>query len=191
MTFWRLEHSVCLQVEPTQLGSLSLDTSNTTNRVYKVEPFKFKFPSAKGWILYGVCPTSSENVMYRNSRIKVKQFICSVIVIYHIIWFPVPNLSPYFFIGAAVEDANILKQAEIIVADNNLLGLQLYNLPAAKWVQGTWAGVDTIMQHYDASKVCKFQICKLGKFMCKMFAQTSTNWLLKCKCYIQAQLCQI
>jgi hypothetical protein len=72
--------------------------------------------------------------------------------------FPVPNLSPNFLIGAAVEEINILKQAEIIVADNNLLGLQLYNLPAAKWVQGTWAGVDTIMQHYDVSKVCNLQI---------------------------------
>jgi hypothetical protein len=79
-------------------------------------------------------------------------------VVYHIICFPVPNLSPNVLIGAAVEDVNILKQAEIIVADNNLLGLQLYNLPAAKWVQGTWAGVDAIMQHYDVSKVCKFQM---------------------------------
>jgi len=51
-----------------------------------------------------------------------------------------------------------LKKAEIIVADNDLLGLHLYNLPAARWVQGTWAGVESILQHYDVSKVCKLQI---------------------------------
>jgi len=53
---------------------------------------------------------------------------------------------------------NVLKEAEVIVADNNLLGMQLYNLPAAKWVQGTWAGVESVMQYYDPSKVCKFWI---------------------------------
>lgn len=76
----------------------------------------------------------------------------------HILCSSIPNLSPNFFLGASVEDINILKQAEIIVADNNLLGMQLYNLPAAKWVQGTFAGVETIVQHYVVSKVCKFQI---------------------------------
>ncbi|KAJ4439798.1 hypothetical protein ANN_07926, partial [Periplaneta americana] len=52
------------------------------------------------------------------------------------------------------EEMKLLREAEIIIADNDLLGTQLYNLPAAKWVQGTWAGVEKIMQHYDVTKVC-------------------------------------
>ncbi|PSN50489.1 hypothetical protein C0J52_10720 [Blattella germanica] len=59
-------------------------------------------------------------------------------------------------------DAAKLREAEIIVADNGLLGKELYNLPAAKWVQGTWAGVETLMEHYDANKVkCLFYLLKL------------------------------
>jgi hypothetical protein len=63
---------------------------------------------------------------------------------------------PHSVVGSGEDDMRILKQAEIIVADNNLLGKQLYNLPDTKWVQGTWAGVETLMQYYDASKVCRF-----------------------------------
>ncbi|XP_069703492.1 glyoxylate/hydroxypyruvate reductase A-like isoform X2 [Periplaneta americana] len=51
------------------------------------------------------------------------------------------------------EEMKLLREAEIIIADNDLLGTQLYNLPAAKWVQGTWAGVEKIMQHYDVTKL--------------------------------------
>jgi hypothetical protein len=77
---------------------------------------------------------------------KTHLFICTTI----------RNFFPHSVVGSGDDDMRILKQAEIIVADNNLLGMQLYNLPDAKWVQGTWAGVDALMQHYDGSKVCRF-----------------------------------
>ena len=61
----------------------------------------------------------------------------------------------FFFLAGSGEDLKLLQQANVIVADNNLVGMQLYNLPVAKWVQGTWAGVDKLLQHYDSNKVVK------------------------------------
>lgn len=38
-----------------------------------------------------------------------------------------------------------MKDAEILVSDNNLITQVMYSLPKIKWVQSTWAGVENIM----------------------------------------------
>lgn len=38
-----------------------------------------------------------------------------------------------------------LKESEIIVADFDLIGPFLNDLPKVKWIQGTWAGIDSLM----------------------------------------------
>ena len=41
----------------------------------------------------------------------------------------------------------LLQEAEIIVTDFDLIAPHLNNLKKAKWVQGTWAGVDYLINH--------------------------------------------
>ncbi|CAH0560188.1 unnamed protein product [Brassicogethes aeneus] len=41
------------------------------------------------------------------------------------------------------------KQSRIIIADFDLIGPHLYDLPNAKWVQGTWAGTDKLAAYLN------------------------------------------
>ncbi|XP_046402094.1 glyoxylate/hydroxypyruvate reductase A-like [Ischnura elegans] len=50
------------------------------------------------------------------------------------------------------EHLELLKESEIIIADARLICPYLYDLEKAKWIQGTWAGVDMYLNHIDKTK---------------------------------------
>jgi len=39
-----------------------------------------------------------------------------------------------------------LKDAEILLGDNNLIAQVLFKLPKIKWIQSTWAGIESYLQ---------------------------------------------
>lgn len=62
------------------------------------------------------------------------------------------------------------KQSSVLVCDFNLVGKYLYDLPNAKWIQGTWAGVDKLMPFIQKDKYIPYQITRFtgehfGKIM--------------------------
>nr|CAD7442295.1 unnamed protein product [Timema bartmani] len=88
------------------------------------------------------------------------------------------NISP-----DAVSDAELqpLKEAEVIVADCNLLAPYLYHLNA-KWIQGTWAGVEPLLNSIDSSKPpLSYQFTRFsGRFfgiaMAEYVVSNIVNW---------------
>lgn len=57
-------------------------------------------------------------------------------------------------------DLTPLKEAEIVVGDYNLMAPYLYQLPNLKWMQGTWAGLDSLWPHIDKKAPPKFPITR-------------------------------
>lgn len=55
-----------------------------------------------------------------------------------------------------------LKQSKVIVADFDLIGPHLYNLPNVRWIQGTWAGTDALMPFINKSDPPKFPISRFS-----------------------------
>ncbi|KAF5283341.1 hypothetical protein FQR65_LT13890 [Abscondita terminalis] len=51
--------------------------------------------------------------------------------------------------SSRARNIELLKEAEILVADVDWAGPYIYNLPNLKWLQGTWAGVDAISPYID------------------------------------------
>lgn len=65
-----------------------------------------------------------------------------------------------------------MKESEIIIGDFDLLGPVLYDLPKAKWVQGTWAGVDKISTHIKQDNELPFIITRFsGKHFGRMMGE--------------------
>lgn len=44
------------------------------------------------------------------------------------------------------EEIDDLSDAEILVADNNLIPKVLYKMPNIKWIQSSWAGIESILK---------------------------------------------
>ncbi|XP_019629904.1 PREDICTED: uncharacterized protein LOC109474138 [Branchiostoma belcheri] len=64
------------------------------------------------------------------------------------------NFDTYGLLPSAPtpEDVAALQEAEILVADPNLMPPLMHKLPQLKWVQSTWAGVDSMLKHLDKTK---------------------------------------
>ncbi|XP_019764299.2 glyoxylate/hydroxypyruvate reductase A isoform X1 [Dendroctonus ponderosae] len=69
-------------------------------------------------------------------------------------------LPSLVFVEVLPSDLSPLKEAEIIVGDYNLIAPHLYQLPKLKWVQGTWAGLDSLWPHIDRQAPPKFPITR-------------------------------
>ncbi|XP_067003289.1 glyoxylate/hydroxypyruvate reductase A [Anabrus simplex] len=55
--------------------------------------------------------------------------------------------------GEVSDDSlKVLQESEIIIGDFNIMAPVLDQLPNVKWLQGTWAGADTIFKTYDHNK---------------------------------------
>lgn len=46
-----------------------------------------------------------------------------------------------------LENDEQLKQSRIIIGDYPLIGPYIYQLPNAEWIQGTWAGVESLFKN--------------------------------------------
>ncbi|KAF5299962.1 hypothetical protein FQA39_LY11335 [Lamprigera yunnana] len=73
------------------------------------------------------------------------------------------------------DDIDKLKQAEIVVADFDLMAPHIYNLPKLKWLQGTWAGVDKIVPH--VSKPLPFL---MTRFSGQHFGRMMSEYIIAC-----------
>ncbi|KAG8227556.1 hypothetical protein J437_LFUL000656 [Ladona fulva] len=51
------------------------------------------------------------------------------------------------------DDLNTLKRSEIIISDADRICTFLYELPATRWIQGTWAGADLYRKYIDKNEV--------------------------------------
>jgi len=73
------------------------------------------------------------------------------------------------------ENANQVRDIkdEIIIADLNLIGPHIYNLPQVKWIQGTFAGIDKLIPHIDKSKgPLKCQVTRFsGNYFGRMMSE--------------------
>ncbi|XP_066254871.1 glyoxylate/hydroxypyruvate reductase A-like [Euwallacea similis] len=69
----------------------------------------------------------------------------------------IPSLS---YIQVQPSDPSSLKDTEIILGDYDLIGPYIYDLPKIKWIQGTWAGLDSLWSHIKAEDPPKFPITR-------------------------------
>lgn len=70
-----------------------------------------------------------------------------------------------FIIDFFTEKDEVFKNSQIIVADFDLLSSFLYELPNAKWIQGTWAGVETLLKHVIPNQPPSFLVTRFsGKY---------------------------
>ncbi|CAH1105244.1 unnamed protein product [Psylliodes chrysocephalus] len=73
------------------------------------------------------------------------------------------------------ETDKIFRESEIIIADNNLIALYLYDLPNIKWIQGTWAGVERIMKVVRPGDPPKYPI---SRFTGKHFGVLMSEYVI-------------
>lgn len=90
-----------------------------------------------------------------------------------------PNIT--FYEVSDVETDKTFRDSEIIVADFDLIIPYIYHLPRAKWVQGTWAGVEGLMEKIDKSKPPSFPISRFtgdhfGKLMSEYVVSNIVNF---------------
>lgn len=52
--------------------------------------------------------------------------------------------------------------SEIIIADFNLIAPFLSKLKKAKWIQGTWAGIDFLLPHVDSNNPPPFKVTRFS-----------------------------
>ncbi|GFY70933.1 hypothetical protein TNIN_300931 [Trichonephila inaurata madagascariensis] len=69
----------------------------------------------------------------------------------------------------------MVKNAEVLVMDCTYLSELLYDLPKAKWIQTTWAGVELLMENVDKSKVPNFM---LTRYMDSYFEELMSNYVI-------------
>lgn len=55
-----------------------------------------------------------------------------------------------------------LLNSEIVLADFNLIAPLLYKLKKAKWLQGTWAGVDFLLPHVNPDNPIAFKVTRFS-----------------------------
>ena len=49
------------------------------------------------------------------------------------------------------EEIDDLSDAEILVADNNLIPKVLFKMPNIKWIQSSWAGIELILKEVKSN----------------------------------------
>lgn len=65
-----------------------------------------------------------------------------------------------------------MEQSEIIIGDFDLLSGILYDLPKAKWIQGTWAGIDKFLPAIDKNRQLPFIITRFtGDYFGRVMAE--------------------
>ncbi|XP_030760359.1 uncharacterized protein LOC115885542 [Sitophilus oryzae] len=64
------------------------------------------------------------------------------------------------FIEVKKSDLSPLYTAEIILADFASVGPHISQLEKAKWIQGTWAGIDALKQYIDVKNPPKFAVTR-------------------------------
>lgn len=55
-----------------------------------------------------------------------------------------------------------LINSEIILVDFNLIAPFLNKLKKAKWIQGTWAGIDFLLPHINLSNLLPFKVTRFS-----------------------------
>lgn len=55
-----------------------------------------------------------------------------------------------------------LNKTEVVVADYDKIAPYMYSLPKVRWVQGTWAGVETFVSGVDQSKPLPFTLTRFS-----------------------------
>ncbi|GFT41511.1 hypothetical protein NPIL_166381 [Nephila pilipes] len=73
------------------------------------------------------------------------------------------------------EGKKMVKDAEILIMDCTYLSELLYDLPKAKWIQTTWAGVELLMENVDKSKAPNFM---LTRYMDSYFEELMSNYVI-------------
>ncbi|XP_028136494.1 glyoxylate/hydroxypyruvate reductase A isoform X1 [Diabrotica virgifera virgifera] len=82
-----------------------------------------------------------------------------------------PNLTFHEVSNAELDKQ--FKESHIIVADYDLLTPHMYSLPQAKWVQGTWAGVNDLM-----AKVTQPPPFSLSRFTGRHFGALMSEYVV-------------
>lgn len=60
----------------------------------------------------------------------------------------------------------------MVVGDYDLLGPYLYSLPNLKWMQGTWAGVETLMRFIKPNQLPNYPITRFsGQFFGQLMSE--------------------
>lgn len=60
------------------------------------------------------------------------------------------------------KETELLKNADILVADTKVIANVLDYIPNVKWVQSTWAGVEALFKKLNKNKIPNFILTKLG-----------------------------
>ena len=68
-----------------------------------------------------------------------------------------------------------LRQSEIIIGDFDLLSSVLYDLPKAKWIQGTWAGIDKLLPAIDKNRRLS---CIITRFTGDYFGHVMAEYVI-------------
>lgn len=72
----------------------------------------------------------------------------------------------------SLEHEEELLNSELIIADFNLIGPYLNRLKKAKWVQGTWAGLDFVLRYINSDDPPTFQVTRYsGKDMSRQLLE--------------------
>lgn len=74
-----------------------------------------------------------------------------------------------------IHSADKTKESEIVIADMDLLAPHIKTLGNTKWVQSTWAGVDSLRSHIDFKNPPPFVI---SRFSGQFFSQIMTEYVL-------------
>ncbi|XP_057657240.1 glyoxylate/hydroxypyruvate reductase A-like [Diorhabda carinulata] len=90
-----------------------------------------------------------------------------------------PNIT--FYEVNDVETDKKFRDSQVIIADFDLIAPYIYNLSQTKWVQGTWAGVEKLMEKVDKSKPPSFPISRFtgdhfGKLMSEYVVSNIVNF---------------
>ncbi|XP_066938406.1 glyoxylate/hydroxypyruvate reductase A-like isoform X2 [Macrobrachium rosenbergii] len=72
-----------------------------------------------------------------------------------------------------------LKDAEVLLVDNNLLTQVAHSLPKLKWAQGTWAGVETLVEALRDKPKPSFAVTRLvDEAFSQLMAEYVIGWII-------------
>ncbi|KAK8731757.1 hypothetical protein OTU49_007458 [Cherax quadricarinatus] len=77
--------------------------------------------------------------------------------------------------GLTEDDFQVLQDAEVLLIDNDLLPQAVERLPLLRWAQGTWAGVDNVINFFKNKLKPRIPISRM---VSKSFSQLMAEYVL-------------
>ncbi|CAG2107787.1 unnamed protein product [Medioppia subpectinata] len=119
-------------------------------------------------------------VVYVLSQIpQLSQLLAKSLPDCRVVNIPLTKYSGKFSLDLKIGDKEIdgLKEAEILLGDPNLLAQTLHKLPAIKWMQNTWAGIDWFVNAMVTSGQ-KPPNCLMTRFSGEGFGQSMFEYCI-------------